>query len=254
MSYAIEVNDLSKTFVSSNDKEVHALDNVDLTVKHGEFVCLLGASGSGKSTFLRLIAGLETPCEGLIKVLGKTVEKPVKEASMVFQEYSLMPWKNIIDNVSFGLELQKINRDNRYEVANKILKRFGLGDFIKQYPYELSGGMRQRAAIARALATEPNILYMDEPFGALDAFTRYGMQEDLIEYWLEDKRTIVFVTHSVEEALFLGTRIIVMSPRPGKIVQDVSIDLEYPRNRFDPKFKEHFESLMTTMNDLEEPI
>lgn len=251
MNYAIEVKDLSKTFVSSNDKKVHALDNVDLSVNHGEFICLLGASGSGKSTFLRLIAGLETPCEGTIKVLGKTVEKPIKEASMVFQEYSLMPWKNIIDNVAFGLELQKFSRESRYEVANGILKRFGLGDFTKQFPYELSGGMRQRAAIARALATEPNILYMDEPFGALDAFTRYGMQKDLIEYWLEDKRTIVFVTHSVEEALFLGTRVIVMSPRPGKIVQDLSINLDYPRNRFDKKFKEHFESLMTTMIDLE---
>lgn len=250
MNYSIQVKALSKTFISNNKKKVHALDNINISIKHGEFICLLGPSGSGKSTFLRLIAGLEKPCSGRIKVLSKNINKPIKEAAMVFQEYSLMPWRNIIDNVSFGLELQNISREIRYKKANEILNQFGLGEFTTQFPYELSGGMRQRAAIARALAIEPSILYMDEPFGALDAYTRYGMQKDLIEYWVDDKRTIVFVTHSVEEALFLGTRIIVMSPRPGKIVEDIPINLEYPRNRFDKKFKEHFEFLMKTMNDL----
>lgn len=248
MNNIIEINNLNKTFISENGKEVIALEDVNLNIKDREFICLIGPSGSGKSTLLRLMEGLIFPTNGSIKVMGKEVVGPIPDAGMVFQEYSLMPWRNIIDNVSFGLEIKKVSRNERYEISRKYLQRFGLEGFESSYPYELSGGMKQRAAIARALAVSPRILFMDEPFGALDAYTRFQMQKDLIEFWVEDKRTIVFVTHSVEEAVFLGTKVILMSPRPGKIAKEFNIDMPYPRNRFNEKFSKYFENIMKDMN------
>lgn len=248
MENIIEIKQLKKTFISEKKQKVDALNNINLEIKEQEFVCLIGPSGSGKSTLLRLMAGLINPSEGRIDVMGKELKEPIKEAGMVFQEYSLMPWRNIIDNVAFGLELRRISKKKRYEVVENILKRFGLEGFNNSFPYELSGGMKQRAAIARAIANSPKILYMDEPFGALDAHTRFKMQKDLINFWLEDKRTIVFVTHSVEEAVFLGTRIIVMSSRPGEIIGDFKIDLPYPRNRWNEKFGKYFKELMGLMD------
>jgi len=248
MKNIIEINNLNKTFISENKKELIALEGVNLNIEDQEFVCLIGPSGSGKSTLLRLMEGLILPTVGTVKVMGKLVEGPNINATMVFQEYSLMPWKNIIDNVAFGLELRKISKNERYKIASKYLDRFGLKGFEKNFPHELSGGMKQRAAIARAIAIAPKILFMDEPFGALDAYTRFQMQKDLIEFWLEDKRTIVFVTHSVEEAVFLGSKVILMSPRPGKIAKEYNIDLPYPRNRFNDKFGLYFEEIMEDMN------
>lgn len=248
MTKMIELKDVNKVFTSENQQEVHAVKDVNLDIDEHDFVCLIGPSGSGKSTLLRLMEGLISPSGGSIKAKGKHVTGPIPDAGMVFQEYSLMPWRNIIDNVSFGLELRKVPKRKRYEISEGILKRFGLVDFIYNFPYELSGGMKQRAAIARSIATSPDILFMDEPFGALDAYTRFQMQQDLIEFWLEEKRTIVFVTHSVEEAIFLGNRVVIMSQRPGEIVEEYNIDLPYPRDRFDQKFKGYFEDIMNKMD------
>lgn len=248
----ISISNISKTFLTEKKQSVHALKGIDIEIREHEFVCILGPSGSGKSTLLRIMEGLERPSAGEICVMGKELKEPVLESGMVFQEYSLMPWRNIIDNVSFGLELRRVPKKERHERAGEILERFGLRDFKHSFPHELSGGMKQRAAIARAIATSPKILYMDEPFGALDAYTRFQMQKDLIGFWLEDKRTIVFVTHSVEEAVFLGTRVIMMSARPGMIAGDFQIELEYPRDRWNKKFGEYFETLMELMNKVNE--
>lgn len=252
MKKIIEIKDLYKVFISENQQEVHALESINLDIYEHDFICLIGPSGSGKSTLLRLMEGLIFPTEGTIKVMGKPVTGPIPDAGMVFQEYSLMPWRNIIDNVSFGLELRKVPKKERYKISEKILERFGLIEFTHNFPYELSGGMKQRAAIARSIATSPDILFMDEPFGALDAYTRFQMQQDLIKFWLEEKRTIIFVTHSVEEAVFLGTKVILMSPRPGKIAKEYCIDLPYPRNRFNEAFGEYFQDIMDMMNSVNE--
>lgn len=248
MKEIIKTKKLNKTFITETGQKVNAIKDINLSINEHEFVCLLGPSGSGKSTLLRLLAGLERPTNGEVLVMDKLVQKPIEDAGMVFQEYSLMPWRNIIDNVAFGLEIKGINKKERYKIADGILEKFGLGEFKKSFPYELSGGMQQRAAIGRAIANSPKILYMDEPFGALDAYTRYKMQEDLVGFWLEDKRTIIFVTHSVEEAILLGTRVMVMSHRPGKIIADFKINLAYPRNRWDKGFGKYFDDLMAFMH------
>lgn len=250
MKKIIEIKNLHKTFILETRQRVHALKDINLDIYEQEFICLIGPSGSGKSTLLRLMEGLIFPTKGTINVLDKPVTGPLLQAGMVFQEYSLMPWRNIIDNVAFGLELRGIAKKERYETSKEILERFGLIDFIHSFPYELSGGMKQRAAIARSIATSPIILFMDEPFGALDAYTRFQMQEDLIKFWLEEKRTIIFVTHSVEEAIFLGTKVILMSPRPGQIAKEYSINLPYPRNRFNTNFENYFKDIMENMNSV----
>nr|WP_279279077.1 ABC transporter ATP-binding protein [Senegalia massiliensis] len=241
---------MKKTFITEKQNRIEALKEINLDIGEQEFVCLIGPSGSGKSTLLRLMEGLIFPTEGIVKVKNKIVTGPLPEAGMVFQEYSLMPWRNIIDNVSFGLEIRNIPKIRRYARAEELLEKFGLSEFLQSYPYELSGGMQQRAAIARAIAASPDILFMDEPFGALDAYTRLQMQKDLIDFWLEEKRTVVFVTHSIEESIFLGTKIILMSPRPGQIDKEYDINLPYPRNRFNKKFQEYFEDIMERMNEI----
>ncbi|SMP60326.1 ABC transporter ATP-binding protein [Anoxynatronum buryatiense] len=246
----IEVQRVSKVFHTEKGQRVLAVNDIQLEIDHQEFVCLVGPSGSGKSTLLRLMEGLIEPTEGQVRVLGEPVRGPRSDAAMVFQEYSLMPWRTVLDNVTFGLELRQVKRAEQKKQAMALLQRFGLQDFSQCLPYELSGGMKQRAAIARALAVSPKILYMDEPFGALDAYTRYQMQQDLIDYWVADKRTIVFVTHSVEEAVFLATRVILMSPHPGEIVADYAIDLPYPRNRWCDKFGAHFKEILQRLDEV----
>lgn len=247
MKDIIKTNNLSKTFITEKGQKIDALKDINLSVDEHEFICLLGPSGSGKSTLLRLLAGLEKPTEGEVLVLNKHINAPIIETGMVFQEYSLLPWLNVVDNISFGLELRNIPRRKRYDLSNDIIERFGLGKFKESFPYELSGGMQQRAAIARAIVNSPRILYMDEPFGALDAYTRYKMQEELVEFWLEEKRTIIFVTHSVEEAILLGSRVMVLSFRPGRIIEDFKIDLPYPRNRWDESFGLYYNKLIKLM-------
>jgi NitT/TauT family transport system ATP-binding protein len=224
----IEINDVSKEFEGRIGKTV-ALQNVSFDVKKNEFVSVVGPSGCGKSTILNIIAGLTEPSGGTVKVGGKVVMGPGKERGVVFQQYALFPWKTVIENVAFGLKLQDIPKRQCRETAEKYLELVGLKDFRDAYPKELSGGMKQRVAIARAYAVNPEVLLMDEPFGALDAQTRVQLQENLLSTWENERKTCFFITHDVEEAVFLAQRIIVMSARPGRLKEIIEVDLPYPR-------------------------
>lgn len=250
MPEIIKLAGVSKVFVSEKGHEVLAVDNVNITVNESEFVCLLGPSGSGKSTILRMLAGLTPATTGKVEVLGQEVRAPRSEGSMVLQDYSLLPWRSVVENVAFGLELRRVPKEERLRIAHEMVEMVGLAEFAHASPYELSGGMQQRAAIARALATNPRILYMDEPFGALDAFTRRQMQQELLSLWLKDKKTVVFVTHSVEEAVYLATRIIVMSARPGRVIADFPVDIPYPRRSSDVAFGKMVDDLMHMLMEL----
>ncbi|MFA4955416.1 MAG: ABC transporter ATP-binding protein [Candidatus Methanoperedens sp.] len=224
------LKNVSRKF-SSNDQIVNALDKVNFEVRDEEFICILGPSGCGKTTLLRIIAGLDAPTSGDILLDGVSVEKPGKDRGMVFQDYSLFPWRTVIDNIAFGLEVMGTDKKERYENAREYLKLLGLEKFEKSFPYELSGGMRQRIAIVRALINNPKLLLMDEPFGALDAQTRNIMQFELLRIWEKKHKTILFVTHSVDEAVYLADRIFVMSARPGRLKEIFNIDLLRPRIR-----------------------
>ncbi|MFI5428948.1 ABC transporter ATP-binding protein [Aeromicrobium sp. UC242_57] len=201
---------------------VRAIDRIDLTIQPGELVTLAGPSGCGKSTLLRIIAGLQQPSRGTVEVGGKQVTAPGVERGVVFQQPTLYPWLDVRGNVALGLKVRGIGKAERYATADRHLELVGLSEFAGHRPYELSGGMQQRAQIARVLANDPDIVLMDEPFGALDALTRERLQEELLTIWRETGKTILFITHSVDEAVFLGTRVLVMSPRPGRIVLDVA--------------------------------
>jgi len=227
----LQVKDLNKEFITELDEHMMALQDVNLEIQEGEFICILGPSGCGKTTLLRILAGLETPTRGEVRVDGTLVEGPTRQLAMIFQDYSLYPWRRVIDNTAFGLELQGIGKEERYRVAREYLKLVGLEGFADRYPYELSGGMRQRVAVARALAIDPAVILMDEPFGALDAQTRNTMQQELLEIWAETKKTVVFVTHSVDEAVYMADRIVVLSARPGMIRDIISIGTDRPRDR-----------------------
>lgn len=250
MQEIIKLSGVSKRFLSEKGQEVLAVDDVDVSIRESEFVCLLGPSGSGKSTILRMLAGLTPATSGSVQVLGKEVVAPRAEASMVLQDYSLLPWRSVLENVAFGLELRRVPKEERLRAAHKMIEKVGLSEFAQASPYELSGGMQQRAAIARSLATDPQILYMDEPFGALDAFTRRQMQQELLSLWLKDRKTVLFVTHSVEEAVYLATRIVVMSTRPGRIIADFPVDLPYPRRSSDSNFGKLVDDLMQMLMEL----
>lgn len=230
------LQDLSKVFALEGKAEVVAISRLNLQVNDGEFVSILGPSGCGKTTLLRIIAGLDHASGGTILLNGNPIVGPCPRMAMIFQEYSLYPWKTVMDNIAFGLEVKGIEKKERRGKARELLELVGLQDFASNYPYELSGGMRQRVAVARALAIDPQILLMDEPFGALDAQTRNMLQRELLEIWEKTKKTVVFVTHSVDEAVFLSDRIIVLTARPGTIKETVSIDLTRPRDRTGTEF------------------
>lgn len=232
----IHATHIDKTFVSRSGKELVVLNDVSLAVNEGEFVCLLGPSGCGKSTLLRILAGLETHFGGSVFSEGEQVEGPNRKRGMVFQEYSLFPWRNIEDNVAAGLEFAGVPAEERAKQSLRYLDLVGLSGFAHSLPHELSGGMRQRAAIARALAANPRILLMDEPFGALDAHTRILLQKELLRIWSASRKTVIFVTHSVDEAVYLADRIVVMSARPGKIIEEIDIRIKRPRRRDDPRW------------------
>jgi NitT/TauT family transport system ATP-binding protein len=196
----------------------------------------VGPSGCGKTTLLRIIAGLDIASEGEVLIGDERIIKPQSRVGMVFQEYSLFPWRKVIDNITFGPEMAGVSAEKRYETARKYLELIGLQEFEESYPSELSGGMRQRVAIARALANEPDVLLMDEPFGALDAQTRNIMQKELLRIWQKAQKTILFVTHSVDEAVYLADRIVLLSARPGRLQEIIDVKLPRPRDRTSPEF------------------
>ncbi len=228
----VSVKNVSRIFTKKEDNgSMEALHEVSFDVEDGEFICLLGPSGCGKTTLLRIIAGLETQTSGEITLNGVPITGPDPKRGMVFQQYSLFPWRTVIDNVTFGLEMQGISKAEARKQVEKYIDLVGLEQFKSSYPYELSGGMQQRAAIARALANEPEVLLMDEPFGALDAQTRNILQDELLKIWEQKNVTFIFVTHSVDEAVVLSDKIVVMTARPGRIKEIVKVDLPRPRSR-----------------------
>ncbi len=235
MTACIEIRDLSKVF-SSDKRRVVALDGFDMDVADGEFVCLLGPSGCGKTTVLRIVAGLEPATGGSVMVHGKRVSSAGPERGMVFQEFALFPWRTVRKNIEFGLEIRGVAEKDRHEISSRLVDLVGLEGFEDSHPDELSGGMRQRVGIARALANEPAVLLMDEPFGSLDAQTRNLMQKELLRIWSATKKTVLFVTHSVDEAVFLADRIMVMTARPGKIREVIPVSLPRPRDRTSAEF------------------
>lgn len=227
---------------------VEALAGVDLNIRNGEFVCLLGPSGCGKSTLLRIMAGINRPSDGEVLVRAST--KHEAKTATVFQDYGIFPWKTVGSNVGFGLEIAGIPKKVRRERVDRWLQRLGIYEFRNVYPAALSGGMKQRVSIARALAVEPSILFMDEPFAALDAQLRRVMQDELLELWQNDVRTVVFVTHNIDEALLLGDRVIVLSARPGRIIANIDVPFLRPRSsdvRLDPQFAELEQSIWTEL-------
>jgi NitT/TauT family transport system ATP-binding protein len=237
----LEARDVSKEFVTKRGI-VKALENVNLQINEGEFFCLIGPSGCGKSTLLNIFAGLERATSGEVLLRGRKIEGPSPERQVVFQQLALFPWMTVIDNISFGLKLKGLSKEERYAIAKKYIEITGLKGFEHAYPKELSGGMQQRVAIARAYAMNPEILLMDEPFGALDAQTREFLQEDILKTWSKDKKTVFFITHDVEEAVFLSTKLGIMSSRPGKIAATLDIKLPIPRDKrikVSPEFIEY---------------
>jgi len=207
-----------------------ALHEVSLSARPGEFICVLGPSGCGKSTLLGALAGHLDPSHGSIRVDGQPVQGPHPDRGLVFQQHTLFPWKKVIDNVAFGLKMKGVPRGERRQQARALLKLVGLEDYENSYPSQLSGGMQQRVEIARVLINHPRVLLMDEPFGALDAQTRLNMQELLLEVWARIRTTVIFITHDIDEALFLADRILVMSPRPGRIIDEIRLDFPRPRH------------------------
>ncbi len=224
----IKINDVSKTYTTSKE-DIIALQTVNLEIKEAEFVSLVGPSGCGKSTLLMLISGLYPATTGVITIKDEPVTKPYTNLGIVFQKDMLLEWRSVLDNVLLQIEIRRLNRADYEPRARELLERVGLGSFLDRYPRELSGGMRQRVSICRALLHEPPLLLMDEPFGALDAITRDQMNLDLERIWEQSRKTVIFVTHSVPEAIFLSDRILVMSPRPGRIVANIEIGLPRPR-------------------------
>ena len=231
----LEFDKVTKSFAKTDSNEItHALAEVNLTIQPGELVSIVGTSGCGKSTILRLIAGLIRPTTGEVRLGGKPIVGAGPDRGMVFQKATLFPWLTVEKNVSFSLRMQK-KQDK--ELVEHMLKMVGLEDFRKDYPHQLSGGMAQRVALVRSLINHPDILLLDEPLGALDAFTRMNMQDEILNIWREQKQTVVMVTHDVEEAIYMGTRVLVMEPRPGRVKADIPIELAEPKQRDSEEFQ-----------------
>ncbi len=235
LSAFVECVGVGKTYAGKG-AEVEALRGIDMRCAEGEFVCLLGLSGCGKSTLLQMVAGLERPTAGQIVVAGRELDGPSPATSIVFQDHGLFPWMTVRRNVEFNLMARGVARAARRDRAEEMLDLTGLFEFAGRYPHELSGGMRQRVGIARALTTRPQALLMDEPFGALDAQTRGHLQAELLSIWAGQRTTVLFVTHSIEEAVFLADRILVLTPRPGRLLAEVAVALPRPRVAGTPPF------------------
>ncbi len=252
----LEVNGLTKSFTSSSGT-VLALKNASLTIHKGEFICLIGASGCGKSTLLRLIGGFETPSAGSVKMWGLKVDGPGPSRGMVFQDYGLFPWLTVRGNIAFGPKARNLPRGQVEKTADRFMEMVGLTQFADAYPHQLSGGMKQRVAIARVLANDAEVILMDEPFGALDAMTRERLQEELLELWRKTKLTVIFVTHAIEEAILLADRVVVMSPRPGQIQSDNRVALPRPRDVASPEFnavRRKLSSLLVSHHGVKAPL
>jgi NitT/TauT family transport system ATP-binding protein len=234
------VSGVTKIFQDKKRGDVSVLENLSFDVKEGEFFCIVGPSGCGKTTLLQLIFGLEKPASGEIIIDGSPVTGPRLDCGIVFQEYALFPWKTVQANIEFGPKMRRVKKEERREIARRHIEITGLQGFENHYPYEISGGMRQRVAIARALANEPKILLMDEPFAAVDAQLRESLQQEILRIWDKTKKTIVFVTHQIDEAIFLADRVLVMSARPAKVKQIITQNLPRPRRqetRISPEFQ-----------------
>ena len=240
MAY-IQVHGITVTFEPPNRPPVTALNEFGLEVGRGEFLCLVGPSGCGKSTFLNILLGLRRPDAGEIRINGRPITGPGADRAMVFQEFGLLPWRTALANVELGLELKGVPTAERQRRALELIQMVGLNGFERHYPHELSGGMKQRVGLARALATDPDVLLMDEPFAALDAQTRDLMQTELLQIWDRTKKTVIFVTHSIEEAAYLSDRVVVMTARPGRTKRVIDIKLLRPRDyemRLSPEFND----------------
>jgi NitT/TauT family transport system ATP-binding protein len=250
----VSVDNVSMIFAIKSRTSVMALADASMEIERNQFVCILGPSGGGKSTLLNIVAGFLSPTRGVVRVAGQPIEGPDPSRIMVFQEFALFPWFTVHQNVAFGLEMKGWNTATRNEAADQYIELVNLRRFRDSYPSELSGGMKQRVAIARALAVNPEILLMDEPFGSLDAQTRSTMQVELLKIWEKDRKTVLFVTHSVEEALVLADRIVLISGRPGRVHEVVENDLPRPRDDTDPRFialKVHLKNVMLAESTVE---
>ncbi|MFB9324612.1 ABC transporter ATP-binding protein [Paenibacillus aurantiacus] len=245
----VEVQSVSKSYAAAGKGRIETLEGVDLQVHEREFVCLLGPSGCGKSTLLKLIAGIEQPSAGSIRFGGSPVRTPSPARGVIFQDYALFPWLTVRDNIRFGLRMQGGSRQQQRAMTEEALERFDLQGAGELYPNQISGGMRQRAAIARALCLKPALLLMDEPFAALDALLRLRLQEELVRIWQRESSTFVCVTHDVEEALILADRIVILTPRPGSIKTIVPVELPRPRDRASGAFVQLRERVLACLQE-----
>jgi NitT/TauT family transport system ATP-binding protein len=243
----LELNKITKTYRGADGRSVTALADLSLAIERHEMICLVGRSGCGKTTTLRLIAGLEKAAQGEILLNGRPVRAPSAQRCVVFQRYTLFPWRTVLANVAFGLEIQGVGKAQRLQIARQYLSLVGLAEQAHALPAQLSGGMQQRVAVARALAADPEVLLMDEPFGALDAQTRAVLQQELIRIWQNDRKTIVFVTHDIQEAALLADRVVVMQGPPGRIQAILKCDLPRPRDRGAPQFLSLCEQIHTLL-------
>lgn len=230
----LEIKHVSKEFPLANGV-LEVLDDINLTIEPGEFVSIVGTSGCGKSTLIRMIAGLETPTQGEILVGGKKVERPSVDTGLIFQESRLYPWLSVEENIGFGIH-KKLSKAERKKIIPEYIKLVGLEDFAKSLPRQLSGGMQQRVSIARTLINQPSVLLLDEPFGALDAFTRINMQKEILDIWKKEKTTMLLITHDIDEAIFLSDRIVILSNRPGKVSKVIKVSAAKPRDRSSMEF------------------
>jgi len=244
-SVGIADSGLSLKGVTKVFDEFTAVDDVSFTVSDGEFVCIVGPSGCGKTTVLRLVAGLAVPTRGSLTMDGIPISGPGSDRGMIFQDYALFPWRTVHGNVAFGLEMKGFAQQAREERVNQYIRLVGLSDFAARYPRELSGGMKQRVAIARVLANEPKMILADEPFGALDAQTRRQMQEELLSIWTAERKTILFVTHSVEEAIVLADRIVLLSAKTRGVKRIIPVELPRPREHLDAEFSALHEDILS---------
>ena len=253
----IEIQDATKIYEKpggfrSSKESFTSLDHISLQIEKGEFICLLGPSGCGKTTLMNSIAGFETLTEGSITIDGQKVKAPSEKYVTIFQNYGLLPWRTVEKNVELGLETLKVPKQERKQIAMKYLQLVGLENFAKRHPAQLSGGQQQRVAIARGLAVDPEILFMDEPFGALDAITRYKLQDDLLHITKSQNKTVIFVTHDIDEAVFLADKIVVMSPNPGRIKAVIPIGLGSHRDRTGGDFLQLRDKVFRIFNMKEE--